>query len=172
MTKSSQEFAKRSIERAKNRKVGDGFQSGVEQGPQVNQEQFEKILGLIESGKQEGAKLGCGGKRTGEKGYFVEPTVFYDVKDEMKIAQEEIFGPVQSIIKFKSIDEAMTEPTTQRTAWRPGRICSARVHGGENVADATSDTLRYAHNYLASSRTDLALADKNGTKAQLVRFAG
>ncbi|XP_078621849.1 aldehyde dehydrogenase 1A1-like isoform X1 [Branchiostoma floridae x Branchiostoma japonicum] len=101
------EFVKRSIERAKNRKVGDGFQSGVEQGPQVNQEQFDKILGLIESGKQEGAKLGCGGKRTGEKGYFVEPTVFYDVKDEMKIAQEEIFGPVQSIIKFKSIDEAI-----------------------------------------------------------------
>ncbi|KAI8499380.1 Retinal dehydrogenase 1 [Branchiostoma belcheri] len=77
----------------KERKVGDGFQSGVEQGPQ--------------SGKQEGAKLGCGGNRKGEKGYFVEPTVFYDVKDEMKIAQEEIFGPVQSIIKFKSIEEAI-----------------------------------------------------------------
>ncbi|MBV9938025.1 MAG: aldehyde dehydrogenase family protein, partial [Acidobacteriaceae bacterium] len=58
-----------------------------------------------ESGKQEGAKLMCGGERVGDRGYFVAPTVFADVKDEMKIAQEEIFGPVMSIMKFTDMDD-------------------------------------------------------------------
>jgi aldehyde dehydrogenase (NAD+) len=66
---------------------------------------MDKILGYVESGKREGAKLLCGGGQVGERGYFVEPTVFVDVKDEMKIAQEEIFGPVMSILKFSDIDE-------------------------------------------------------------------
>ncbi len=66
-----------------------------------------KILGYIESGKKEGANLLTGGKRHGSKGYFVEPTVFADVKDDMKIAKEEIFGPVMSILKFKTVDEVI-----------------------------------------------------------------
>ena len=57
-------------------------------------------MGYIESGKKEGAKLMCGGERVGDNGYFVEPTVFADVQDNMKIAEEEIFGPVMSIIRF------------------------------------------------------------------------
>lgn len=57
---------------------------------QVDNEQFEKILDLIESGKQQGAKLNCGGKRVGDKGYFIEPTVFSDVTDDMRIAKEEV----------------------------------------------------------------------------------
>lgn len=68
---------------------------------------MNKILGYIESGKKEGAKLLTGGKRKGNKGYFVEPTVFSDVQDNMTIAKEEIFGPVMSILKFKSIDEVI-----------------------------------------------------------------
>ena len=66
-----------------------------------------KILNYIESGKKEGAKLLTGGKRVGNKGYFVEPTVFADVQDNMTIAREEIFGPVMSILKFKSVDEVI-----------------------------------------------------------------
>jgi len=62
---------------------------------------------MIESGVKEGAKLVTGGKRWGDKGYFVEPTVFADVQDNMRIAREEIFGPVQSIFKFKNLDEAI-----------------------------------------------------------------
>jgi len=62
---------------------------------------------LIESGVKEGAKLEAGGKRFGEKGFFIEPTVFSGVKDDMKIAKEEIFGPVQSIIKFSTLEEAI-----------------------------------------------------------------
>ncbi|MBV8828251.1 MAG: aldehyde dehydrogenase family protein, partial [Acidobacteriaceae bacterium] len=72
---------------------------------QVDSDQFQKILGYVDAGKKEGAKLMCGGERVGERGYFVAPTVFADVKDEMKIAQEEIFGPVMSIMKFRDMDD-------------------------------------------------------------------
>src|SRR5437016_4490775 len=97
------EFVTKSVQRAKKRKVGDPWAADTEQGPQVDKDQFNKVMSYIESGKKEGAKLATGGGRVGEKGYFIEPTVFCDVKDDMKIAQEEIFGPVMSIIKFKSI---------------------------------------------------------------------
>jgi aldehyde dehydrogenase (NAD+) len=89
----------------KTRKLGDPLDMETEQGPQVNKEQFDKILGYIESGKQQGAKCLTGGKRFGDRGYYIEPTLFTDVKDEMTIAQEEIFGPVMSILKFKDLDE-------------------------------------------------------------------
>jgi aldehyde dehydrogenase (NAD+) len=101
------EFVKRSVEAAKKRKVGDPFQHDTDQGPQVDNEQLTKILKYIDLGKKEGAQLLTGGKRHGNKGYFVEPTVFADVKDEMTIAKEEIFGPVMSIMKFKDINEVI-----------------------------------------------------------------
>merc|ERR1712203_396687 len=101
------EFVERSVERAKNRTVGDPFDMNNEQGPQVDQEQMEKILGYVESGKQQGAKLLTGGARFGDRGYFVQPTVFGDVTDDMKICKEEIFGPVQSIQKVKNMEEAI-----------------------------------------------------------------
>jgi len=100
-------FVKKATELAKQRAVGDPFQNGVVQGPQIDEDQFKKILDLIESGKKEGAKLQCGGSRHGSKGYFIEPTVFSDVKDNMRIAKEEIFGPVQQIIKFKTMEEVI-----------------------------------------------------------------
>ena len=103
--KAYDEFVERSAARAKKRTVGNPFDPKTEQGPQVDQAQFDKVMGYIDSGKREGAKLVCGGSRVGDKGYFIEPTVFADVKDEMTIAQEEIFGPVQSILKFHDMDE-------------------------------------------------------------------
>ena len=78
----------RVLKRTKMQKVGDPFDPKTTQGPQVNEEQFNKILGYIESGKSCGAKLQTGGARHGKQGYFIEPTVFTDVKDEHKIAQE------------------------------------------------------------------------------------
>jgi aldehyde dehydrogenase (NAD+) len=103
--KAYDEFVDRSAARAKARVVGDPFDAKTEQGPQVDDVQFEKVMGYIESGKQEGARLVAGGERAGDRGYFVQPTVFADVRDNMKIAEEEIFGPVMSIIKFRDIDE-------------------------------------------------------------------
>jgi aldehyde dehydrogenase (NAD+) len=99
------EFVARSTERAKQRKVGDPLDAKTEQGPQVDNDQFHKVMSYVDAGKQEGAKLMCGGERVGDRGYFIAPTVFADVKDNMKIAEEEIFGPVMSILKFKDMDE-------------------------------------------------------------------
>ena len=99
------EFVERSTARARQRAVGDPFDAKTEQGPQVNDEQFDKVMSYIESGKQQGAKLMCGGERVGDRGYFVAPTVFADVQDNMKIAEEEIFGPVMSIIRFRDMDD-------------------------------------------------------------------
>ncbi len=97
-------FVAKAREMASKRSVGDPF-TDVESGPQVDNEQFEKILNLIESGKTEGAKLECGGNRVGSRGYFIQPTVFSNVTDNMRIAKEEIFGPVQSIFKFDTMEE-------------------------------------------------------------------
>jgi aldehyde dehydrogenase (NAD+) len=105
--KAYDEFVEKSVARAKSRTVGNPFDKSTEQGPQVDQEQFNKVMGYIESGKQEKATLATGGGRVGDKGYFIEPTVFTDVQDDMKIAREEIFGPVMTILKFKDIDEVV-----------------------------------------------------------------
>ncbi|CAM6086078.1 unnamed protein product [Calypogeia fissa] len=101
------EFLEKAKERALKRVVGDPFRSGVEQGPQIDKEQFDKILGYIKSGESQGAKLVTGGGRVGKKGFYIKPTVFGDVGDEMKIFNEEIFGPVQSVSKFSTLDEVV-----------------------------------------------------------------
>lgn len=105
--KAYKDFVEQSVEKAKKRTVGNPFDPVNDQGPQIDAEQTGKILDLIESGKKEGAKLCTGGKRLGDKGYFIEPTVFADVKDDMRIAREEIFGPVMQIMKFKTIEEVI-----------------------------------------------------------------
>lgn len=102
------EFVERSAERAKKRIVGNPFDLKTEHGPQIDETQFKKILDLIESGKKEGANLVAGGDRyEGLPGYFIQPTVFANVQDSMTIAREEIFGPVQQLIRFKSLDEVI-----------------------------------------------------------------
>lgn len=101
------EFVRRAAVLASKRKVGNPFEAGVQQGPQVDDEMYKKVLGYIEAGRKEGAKLETGGSKVGDVGYFIQPTVFSNVTDGMKIAREEIFGPVQSIIKFKTLDEVI-----------------------------------------------------------------
>ncbi|KAK3775044.1 hypothetical protein RRG08_048255 [Elysia crispata] len=101
------EFVAKSRELALKRKIGDPFDNTTINGPQIDEEQMNKILDLIESGKKEGAKCEAGGERHGENGYFIKPTVFSGVQDNMRIAKEEIFGPVQQIFKFKTLDEVL-----------------------------------------------------------------
>ena len=91
----------------KDRKLGDPFDPATEQGPQVDKAQFDKIMHYIDLGKKEGAKCLSGGKRHGDRGFFIEPTLFGDVKDEMSIAKDEIFGPVLSVLKFKDVEEVI-----------------------------------------------------------------
>jgi aldehyde dehydrogenase (NAD+) len=94
-------------ERSMNRKLGDPFDAKTEQGPQIDEAQFKKILSYIEKGKAQGARCVAGGERFGNKGYFIKPTVFADVKDSMAIATDEIFGPVMQILKFKGVEDAI-----------------------------------------------------------------
>ncbi|XP_029000883.1 aldehyde dehydrogenase family 1 member A3 [Betta splendens] len=102
-----EEFVHCSIESAKKIVIGDPLDPQTSHGPQIDHQQFDKIMSFIESGKQEGAKLEYGGAAVGERGLFIQPTIFSGVKDHMRIAKEEIFGPVQCILSFKSQEEAI-----------------------------------------------------------------
>ncbi|XP_036443142.1 aldehyde dehydrogenase family 1 member A3 [Colossoma macropomum] len=101
------EFVRLSVESAKKIVAGDPMDPQTSHGPQIDQQQFEKIMELMESGKKEGAKLECGGCAVQDKSLFIQPTVFSDVRDHMRLAKEEIFGPVQCIMKFKSQEEVI-----------------------------------------------------------------
>ena len=101
------EFLDGLTKRADSIKVGDPLDPKTYMGPVVNDEQFERVMGYIDIGKDEGAKLVSGGERIGDSGYFVQPTIFADVNNRMRIAQEEIFGPVASVIPIKDVDEAV-----------------------------------------------------------------
>ncbi|MEY4788276.1 MAG: hypothetical protein RLZ61_494 [Planctomycetota bacterium] len=100
-------FVEKLVARAKKQRVGDPFDMATTQGPQISQEQCDRIMGYIDVGVSEGANLLSGGKRVGSKGYFIQPTIFSGVKDNMRIAKEEIFGPVMNILKFKDVDEVV-----------------------------------------------------------------
>lgn len=100
-------FVAKFVERAKSLKVGDPMDEATYMGPIISKKQLDSVMGYVDSGKGEGASLRTGGGRIGSRGFFMEPTVFADVNNQMKIAQEEIFGPVASIIKFKSEDDAV-----------------------------------------------------------------
>jgi aldehyde dehydrogenase (NAD+) len=100
-------FVEKLVARAKKQRIGDPFDMATTQGPQISQEQCDRIMGYIDIGISEGANLLSGGKRVGNKGYFIQPTIFDGVKDNMRIAREEIFGPVMNILKFKDVDEVV-----------------------------------------------------------------
>ncbi len=97
------EFVDKLSNKASSMRVGNPEDADTQMGAQVSKGQFDKILGYIDSGKQEGARLVTGGERCGERGYFIRPTIFDKVDNKMKIAREEIFGPVVSAIKFDDI---------------------------------------------------------------------
>jgi aldehyde dehydrogenase (NAD+) len=101
------EFVEKAKARCLSRVVGDPFKKGVEQGPQIDQMQFNKIMSYIKAGRESGAKLVTGGEQIGTKGFYIMPTVFSEVQDDMPIATDEIFGPIQSILKFKTLDEVI-----------------------------------------------------------------
>jgi len=95
-------------EQAKKIKIGSGLEADTQMGPLVSSEQLDRVCGFLESGMKEGAKAVAGGKKHGDKGYFVEPTVLVNTHDKMKVIQEEIFGPVVAAIPFKDMAEVTT----------------------------------------------------------------
>jgi aldehyde dehydrogenase (NAD+) len=100
-------FLEKITAKAKSIKLGDPFALDSYQGPQVSQTQFDRIMGYIESGKEQGETVQVGGERHGNEGYFIQPTIFTDTTANMKIVKEEIFGPVVAIMKFKDEEEAI-----------------------------------------------------------------
>ncbi|XP_031385365.1 aldehyde dehydrogenase family 2 member C4-like [Punica granatum] len=131
------EFEKKLVEKAKAWKLGDPFDPSTLQGPQVDKRQFEKILSYIDIGMKEGATLLTGGKPWGSKGYYVEPTVFVDVKEDMQIVRDEIFGPVMSLMKFKTIDEAIERANNSKYGLAAGIVTKDL-----NVANRVSRSIR------------------------------
>ena len=106
------EFVGKLVERVKGLKVGDPMDKGTRMGPVVSAQQLETVMGYVEAGRREGATLAAGGERVrvGDgRGYFVQPTVFTGVSNTMRIAREEIFGPVLSVIPFKDADDAVAQ---------------------------------------------------------------
>lgn len=89
-------------------KVGNPFEDGVFQGSQTSQNQLDKILGYVKTGTGEGARVVTGGERQGKQGFFIKPTIFADVDENMKIVKEEIFGPVVTVSKFSTVDEVIS----------------------------------------------------------------
>jgi len=101
------EFVAALTAKARSMVVGDGLETGVQMGPAVSEDQFKTDLDYIKIGKDEGAKLLTGGERAKDGGYYIQPTVFDEVDIKMRIAQEEIFGPVISVIRVKNLDDAI-----------------------------------------------------------------
>ena len=101
------EVVERLVGRAQGMRLGDPRDDKTSMGPLISQTQMERVLGYIEVGRQEGAEVAIGGARHGDKGYYVSPTVFTGVEHEMRISQEEIFGPVATVIPFEDEDDAV-----------------------------------------------------------------
>jgi aldehyde dehydrogenase (NAD+) len=101
------QFVDKLVSKASQMKVGDPMKPDTQVGALISKEHFNKVMSYIQYGRDEGAKLLTGGHQPVKPGYFVSPTVFDDVRDEMRIAREEIFGPVLSVIRFRDVDEVV-----------------------------------------------------------------
>lgn len=124
-------------QKVKNWVVGDPFDPTSHQGPQVDKKQYDRILSYIEHGKKEGATLFHGGKPCDGKGYYIEPTIFTDVTDEMTIAKEEIFGPVMSVFKFKTVEEAIKRANATKYGLAAGVMTN-----NINIANTVARSIR------------------------------
>jgi aldehyde dehydrogenase (NAD+) len=173
--------------RAEQNKVGDPFSADTFQGPQISQVQYDRIMGYIKAGKEEGATVETGGERHGNKGFFIKPTIFSNVTPQMKIMQEEIFGPVATIAKFSTEDEVIKNgnETTYGLA--------AAVHTKDlNTAIRVSNALKagtvwvnsynmlhhqlpfggYKESGIGRELGEAALANYTQTKSVAIRLAG
>ena len=115
--KVADEFLDKLVARAKRMKPGDPLDPKTRMGSIVSEEQMQSVLGYIDAGKSEGAKLIAGGNRVfldGSQGFFIEPTIFRDVRNDMKIAQEEIFGPVLAALSFDDVDQVVELANTNQ----------------------------------------------------------
>jgi aldehyde dehydrogenase (NAD+) len=126
-------FIAKCVEHAKSKNQGSTTDAACNLGPVVDKIQYDKVMGFIEAGKKGGATCAFGGERHGSKGFYIQPTVFSDVTDDMKIAKEEIFGPVMTALKFKTIDEAVERANNTPYGLAAG-VCSRDIGKAMGIA--------------------------------------
>ena len=133
-----EKFTKTFVKKTLSLKIGNGMDDGVQLGPITTKKRLEEIEKLVETTKKEGARILCGGKRPSgfNKGYFYEPTVFDNVKDNFKIMTEEPFGPLTPILTFKSFEEVI-EKANNQAAGLAGYVCTNSME----LANKTSESL-------------------------------
>jgi betaine-aldehyde dehydrogenase len=133
-----EEFIQRLVDKAEKIKLGNGLDPETTMGPLISNEHREKVLGYISSGIKQGAKLVSGGKvpegDAFEKGFFLEPTIFDKVDNQMEIAQEEIFGPVLSVLTFSTLDEAVSLANATRYGLA-GSVWTRDLHQANYIAE-------------------------------------
>ena len=131
-------FLEKLVNRVKSLKVGDGLQPGVDMGPAVDEVQLEKDLEYVRKGSEEGARLLTGGRRPEHpelaNGHFIEPTIFDDVTTDMRLAQEEIFGPVLSVLTAKNLDDAI-EVANNTVFGLSACLCTTNLTSAHEFAD-------------------------------------
>ncbi|OAQ67336.1 aldehyde dehydrogenase [Purpureocillium lilacinum] len=126
--------------------VGNPFDAETFQGPQVSKQQFDRIMNHIQSGKDDGAKVEAGGGRHGGEGYFIQPTVFSNVSPDMKIMQEEIFGPVVVLCKFETEEEAVRAANDSRYGLAAG-VHTTNINTAIRVSNALKAGTVWVNNY-------------------------
>ncbi|KIX04342.1 aldehyde dehydrogenase [Rhinocladiella mackenziei CBS 650.93] len=126
--------------------VGDPFKQDTFQGPQVSKLQFDRIMNYIQSGKEAGAKVETGGERHGDEGYFIQPTIFSNVTEDMKIMQEEIFGPVCAISKFDT-EEEVIKAGNETTYGLAAAVHTTNLNTAIRVSNALKAGTVWVNNY-------------------------
>ena len=143
-------FVDELVKRVPRIKLGHGLEEGVVMGPLVSSSHRDKVESYIKIGKEEGAKLLCGGKRPEgkefAKGNFVEPTIFDDVKPSMRIAREEIFGPVLSVIPFETEEEAISLANDSEYGLAAG-VFTSNLTRGHRVINQLRAGITWINNY-------------------------
>ncbi|CAF5016257.1 unnamed protein product, partial [Rotaria sp. Silwood1] len=127
-------FVIKSVELATQRVVGDPFDSKTKQGPQINDEKFQKTIKYIKSGIKQGAKLECGGERFGTNGFFIPPTIFSNVIDDMDITSDKVIGPIMSILKYHNYDEVITRVNNTKCGLTVGVITKDKMQANYLVS--------------------------------------
>jgi len=159
------------IKRANEMKLGPGMDETTDMGPLISKKQMDRVLGYIEKGKEEGAKVLTGGERAFDKGYFVKPTIFADVSDDMTISREEIFGPVVAVYPFDTVEEVITRANDSDYGLAAG-VWSENIRVAHHVASKLKAGTVWVNDYgLEMEGAPFGGYKKSGTGRELGSYA-
>src|SRR5690625_1839682 len=159
------------VKRANELKLGDGMEEDTDMGPLISSKQMDRVLGYIEKGKEEGANILAGGERAFDKGYFVKPTIFADVTDEMTISREEIFGPVVAVYPFDTVDEVIKRANDSDYGLAAG-VWSENIKTAHHVARKLKAGTVWVNDYgLEMEGAPFGGYKKSGTGRELGSYA-